>query len=140
MGDTERISAEEIYRQAFEGHRSASEFRLKVLGVWGASYAALAAAFAWTAREAPNADWQAPMAGSLATALFWLADRRNRDALRISRTIGEKVEARAVPATDERFFTELAKSKETRHGWLIDRFALLASVTLFAFALYRMSH
>ena len=119
------ISMEELYKHMFEEHRFASEFRLKLLGSWGLTYAALAAAFAWVHREAPSLGSIITLLAAGFTIIFWVGDRRHRPAIKGPKIIGSKIEndpAAGIPE-GRRFFTDVERG--ISHSKVIDYFAAI---------------
>ena len=55
-----------------------SEFRVKNINLWSATYVALAVVFAWTYENSPLTAWFIPVATALITLLLWAGDYRVR--------------------------------------------------------------
>jgi hypothetical protein len=126
----------ERYKLIFEEHHYASDFRVKIFTGWCIMYAGLAAAFVWVHSMSKSLCWVITVAGSLVTALMWLADVRNRSATRASKDAGVAIEKAAeagIPA-EQRFFERLETttraSKLSTHSRAIDLFASLMIILL----------
>jgi hypothetical protein len=124
------ISIDERYKQAFEAHRHASDFRGKIVAGWAASYAAVAGAFVWMQANHMSLTWVVTATATAITALMWIADLRNRAAIRRSKDVGASIEndpAAGVPL-DQRFFAGLDKG--ISHSSAINGFAVVAMLVL----------
>ena len=134
------IRTQELYKHMFDEIRFVSELRLKILGSWGVVYAALAAAFAWVHHEAPVLDWVVTLLAACFTVVFWLADCRNRPAIRASKEIGAAIETDPLSGVpeDRRFFasTERAEKEGTSHSLIISLFGLVMVLSLVGATLY----
>ncbi len=116
------IDPRDLYQQAFESLRHASDFRLKIIGGWAAMYTAFTGIFAWSVEHAPTTMWLVLLAAGVMTVLMWLADRRNRPAIGRAKDMGTFIEndpASAIP-TECHFFSGLDKG--VSHSKLIDAF------------------
>ena len=128
------IEVNDIYHQAFEAQRHASDFRARIIGGWLAMYTAFGALFVWV--WADRAD-VAPIVLMLAAALtpaWWTADRRNRPAIQEAKRIGRSIEQDStvpIPA-ERRFFSGLEKG--VSHGAIIDGFGVVSIATLIILA------
>ena len=124
----------ERYKLIFAEHHYASDFRVKIVTGWCVMYAGLAAAFVWVHSASKSLDWIVTAAGVIITALMWLADRRNRAALRASKDAGFAIEQDqdADIPTEQRFFARLtAESRDEKivtHSRAIDVLAIIMIV------------
>ncbi len=125
----------ERYKLIFAEHHYASDFRVKIFTGWCVMYAALAAAFVWVHSASKSLAWIVTAAGVIITALMWLADLRNRSALRGSKDAGLAIEEdqdAGIP-TEQRFFarltTESLVEKIMTHSRAID----VLSITMVVF-------
>ena len=105
------VTVDERYKQAFEAHRHASDYRLKLLLGWGAVYAAFAAAFVWAQTAVKPLSWIVTALWMGFTVVVWIADVRNRPAIRQSKAVGKAIEVDASAGIPEaqRFFSGLEK-------------------------------
>jgi hypothetical protein len=125
------LDKERQYELILEEHRYTSDFRVKIIGGLFAIYAALGLAFSWFQKEATSFSWIVPLFGAFITILFYLADKRNKQALDSSREIGENIE------NDEndpfplkrKYFSSLSKGPS--HAKLIQLFSIVSSILLF---------
>lgn len=124
------MSPDDHYKLIIEEHRFASEFRLKILAVWGAVYTALAAVFVWMYSAAMSIDWIVPLVGFVMTILLWIGDCRNRVAIGRSKDIGENLERKLNIPDDLQFFAKLGSCLSHSRG--IDIFGIAISVMLLA--------
>ena len=132
------VPIQDRYRQVFIQLRSASGLSFKIFAGWGATYAVLAAAFAWM--ESTPAllpfTWLVPFFGFGATILFWLADVRNRPGINLAKSVGAAIEA--DPASEipeaQRYFSRL--NQGLRHGVTINVFAIVMLVLLVIATIY----
>lgn len=125
----------ERYKLIFAEHHYASDFRVKIFTGWCVMYAALAAAFVWVHSASKSLAWIVTAAGVIITALMWLADLRNRSALRGAKDAGLAIEEdqdAGIP-TEQRFFarltTESLVEKIMTHSRAID----VLSITMVVF-------
>jgi len=121
---------DELYKHMLEEHRFASEYRLKILAIWGAVYAAFAAAFSWVHHEAPSLSWVVTLLAGAATLMFWAGDRRHRPAIRRPKVIGEDIEKQEPALHEDKQFFAALESKTISHSDLIDYSALAMLVLL----------
>ena|SRR5712664_1067781 len=131
------VTIRDRYREIFQAHRFASEYRLKILTAWGVAYAALAAVFAWAQSNVKRLSWTVPLLGVAITLLLWSADNRNHEVINNSKSAGAAIEAdgNAIPE-DQRFFAGLGAGMP--HSIAIKIFAigmlsLLAAATVYLF-------
>jgi len=109
-------------------------------------YAALAATFVWLTSESKPLARIIAVAAMVITALMWLADVRNRAALRASKDAGAAIEEHqdANVPTDQRFIarlkTESYFDKFVTHSRAIDVFAIAMIILLGAATWYLLSH
>jgi len=133
---TKPIDPKELYNQAFEAHRHASDFRARIIGGWAAMYTAFAAIFSWLQANNHKALTSVVLfAAAVMTLMMWLADMRNRPAIRRAKTIGARIEqdkASDIPE-DRRFFSKLEIG--IPHSAIIDVFAVTSLVVLLVAAL-----
>ena len=128
------IDPKGLYDQAFEAHRHASDYRVKIIGGWAAIYTAFAGVFVWVQTNQENLTWVVILAAGLMTVMMWLADIRNRPAIGRAKDIGANIEQDAdsgIPE-DRRFFSKLDKG--VSHSRIIDIFALVSLGILVAAA------
>src|ERR1039458_3939880 len=85
------VPIQEVYKQIFEAHRHASEFRLRILTVWGVVYATLSAVFVWTQSAMKPLSWTVTLLGVAFTLLLWMGDARNRPAIHRSKEVGAEI-------------------------------------------------
>lgn len=130
------IDINERYRQIFEEHRFASEYRLKLLTSWGAVYVALAAVFAWMYKVSRPADWIVPLLGIFVTFLFWAGDARHKHAIGRSKSVGERLEKRLHD--EEKFFRDL--NYNISHTFVINVFAILMLILLILAVIWLVSN
>lgn len=134
------IDITERYKLIFQQDNHASDFRVKIIQIWGLLYAGMTAAFIWLQAEAKPLSWIAPAAGALVTVLMWFADRRNCDAFVKWRRIGYELEsnpAAGIPQ-EERFFDSKSntslwqkiRSIIKTHSFFISIFSLTMFVVL----------
>ncbi len=99
----------ERYKLIFAEHHYASDFRVKIVTGWCVMYAGLAAAFVWVHSTSKSLDWIVTAAGVIITVLMWVADHRNRAALRAAKDTGFAIEQDqdADIPTEQRFFARL---------------------------------
>ena len=124
------IDVKDIYDQAFEAHRHASDYRVKIVGGWFAMYTAFAGVFVWVHTNAAALIPAVVLATAVMTLVMWLADIRNRPAIGRAKSIGEHIEkdpTLAIPP-DRHFFSKLGTG--VPHGWLINGFALASFAML----------
>jgi membrane-bound metal-dependent hydrolase YbcI (DUF457 family) len=124
----------------FEEHRFASEFRVKIITGWCAIYAALAVAFVWANSNYPTSSWIILAAAVVVTILMWLADRRNRPAIRSPKNIGMAIEidkTAAIP-DEQRFFSSLEKG--ISHSLIIDVLSIVLLIIFVLAAWYLWKH
>lgn len=140
------IDISERYKLIFEEHHYASDFRIKIVTGWCVMYAGLAAAFVWLHTTSKSVAWVVTAVAAVITALMWLADVRNRAALRASKDAGAAIEQHqdaSIPA-DQRFFarlkTESLVERFVTHSRAIDVFAIAMVVLLGAATWYLCSH
>ena len=139
------IDISERYKLIFEEHHYASDFRVKIFQGWCVMYAALAVAFAWVHAASRAVTWTITSAGIVVTVLMWLADVRNRAALRASKDAGGAIEqdAKADIPENQQFFTRLATSssfeKFVTHSWAINIFSIVMILLLLAASWYLWS-
>jgi hypothetical protein len=114
----------ERYKLIFEAHKHASDFREKIVRGWLLTYAALAVALGWSQGkpETIGVSWIFSAMAVFLTALMWVADFRNRDALTRSKAAGEAIEERIEIPPKERFFAGLTPARLT-HSLAVDIFA-----------------
>jgi hypothetical protein len=120
------INIEERYKLIFEEHRVTSDLRVKLFTGWCGMYAALGAAFAWTIESQKVQSWIITAIASLVTVIMWLADIRNRPAMRALREVGVSIENDVNSGIPEgqRFFTKLNLDKSClTHSCVIDIFS-----------------
>ena len=125
------IDIAERYKLIFAEHHYASDFRVKIFTGWCAMYAALAAGFVWAYSASKPLMWVIALLGFLVTLLMWLADYRNRAALRASKDAGTAIEQHedaAIP-DEQRFFARLNPrscfEELATHSFAINVFAAL---------------
>ncbi len=120
------IETRDLYQQAFESLRHASDFRVKIIGGWAAMYTAFTGIFAWSIDRAPGIMWVVLLAAGVMTVLMWLADYRNRPAIGLAKDIGTDIENAAASAIPMkcRFFSRLDKG--VSHSNLIDAFGVIS--------------
>ena len=124
------VTVRDLYKEIFQAHRFASEYRLKILTAWGAVYAALAAVFVWAQSNVKRLSWTVTLLGIAVTLLLWSADYRNRPAIHRSKAVGTAIEqdaANAIPET-QRFFAGLEVGMS--HSTVINIFAIVMLVLL----------
>lgn len=120
------IDVKDLYQQAFEAHRHASDFRAKIIGGWAAVFTAFAGIFVWTLANRPQRAWMVPIAGLVLNVMMWLADRRNRPAIGRAKDIGKAIEeADNNVAEPLRFFSKLDNG--VPHSKLIDAFGWISA-------------
>jgi len=136
----------ERYKLIFEEHHYASDFRIKIFTGWCAMYAGLAAAFVWVHTTSKSLTWIITGAAAVITALMWLADVRNRSALRASKDAGAAIEldtSAGIPE-DQRFFaclkTDSLFERLLTHSRAIDTFSIVVLVLLIGATWYLCSH
>ena len=140
------ISISERYKLIFEEHHYASDFRIKIFTGWRVMYAGLAAAFVWVHTASKSLSWTITGAAAVITALMWLADVRNRSALRASKDAGAAIESdRTAEIPDaQRFFTRLKTDslfeRLLTHSRAIDTFSIFMLVLFVAATWYLCSH
>ena len=140
------IDSTERYKLIFGEHQHASDFRMKIIEIWGLIYAAHAAAFGWVYSASPVSSWIAPALALLATVLMWIADSRNRDALRGSKDVGAEIErdTNAGIPESQRYFARLARKsfleRVITHSFAIDAFSILMILLLLFATLYLFSN
>ena|SRR5579859_1966607 len=119
------IEVKDLYSQAFHAQRHASDYRAKIIGAWGAMYTAFAGVFLWVQSNNRALLWTVTLAAAVMTVMMWLADIRNRPAIKRAKEIGEHIEKAPESQISEelRFFATLDQG--VRHGWIIDIFALV---------------
>lgn len=131
------VTIEERYKRMFEQLRFASEIRFKIFAAWGSAYVALAAMFAWIqSSNVKTLSCLVPLLGTVATIVFWLAERRNRPAIGAAKSVGDAIEADPAAEIPEqqRYFSKLEEG--VRFGVIVDVFAGLAVVVLLAASVY----
>ena len=119
------VNIDERYKQAFEAHRHASDYRLKLHVGWGAVYAAFAAAFVWAQTAVKPLSWIVTALWLGFTIVAWIADVRNRPAIRQSKDVGKSIEeddSAGIPE-GQRFFSGLEKG--VSHSTAINVFAIV---------------
>ena len=129
------IDVKDVYEQAFNAHRHASDNRAKIIGGWYVVYTAFAAVFAWSETNRPHVSWMIAVAGAVAILALWLADRRNRPAIKRAKDIGAHIEQDPTVGIPEQrhFFSKLDKG--VSHRLLIDIFGWLSMVMFLGAAL-----
>jgi len=129
------IDVKDVYDQAFEAQRHASDFRAKIIGGWAASYTAFAALFVWVRANHEKLVWVVAIAAAVMTLMMWFADVRNRPAIHRAKAIGERIESATASGIPEewRFFATLDKG--IPHSSIIDCFGALSLVMLIGAAL-----
>jgi hypothetical protein len=139
------IDATERYKLILAEHHYTSDVRLKIFQGWCLMYAAAAAAFAWVHHESKPLDWLVTAAAVVMTALMWLADARNRTAMRACREVGLAIErdpASAIPE-DQRFFPRLSAREFFKrimtHSRVIDFFSSAMIILLIGATRYLWS-
>lgn len=133
------VPIEVRYKQVYAQLRFTSGLSFRIFAGWGATYAALAAAFAWMQSTPGMSEftWAVPMLGFGATILFWLADVRNRPGINLAKSVGAAIEAdpeSGIPET-QRYFSRL--NQGVRHGVTINAFAIVMLV-LFGIATFNL--
>jgi len=126
------IDALERYKLIFEEHHYASDFRIKIVTGWAVMYAGLSAAFVWVYSVSKSLTWIITAAAAVITALMWLADVRNRAALRASKDVGAEIEqCKDTVPEHQRFFVRLkTESCFLTHSFAIDMFAFVMVLLL----------
>lgn len=121
------VDVKDVYQQAFEAHRHASDFRAKVIGGWAAVFTAFAGIFAWAQANRLEGIWVVALAGLLLNVMMWLADHRNRPAIGRAKDVGKAIEEdQANGVKDEWcFFSKLDKG--VSHSCMIDIFGIISS-------------
>lgn len=138
-GDTgQKVGIDERYKQAFESHRHASDYRLKLLAGWGVVYGAFTVAFFWTQGNAKAISWIVPALGMVFTVFAWIADNRNRAAIRQSKKVGDALEAEMKLPDDQRFFYGLKDG--ITHSTAINVSAIVVLVLLGYATCYLLCH
>jgi hypothetical protein len=124
------VPIQEVYKQIFEAHRHASEFRLRILTVWGVVYATLSAVFVWTQSAMKPLSWTVTLLGVAFTLLLWMGDARNRPAIHRSKEVGAEIERDPTSEIPEnqRFFSGLEKG--VSHSRAIDVFGAIMLLLL----------
>lgn len=127
------------YKQVYVQLRFTSGLSFKIFAGWGATYAVLAAAFAWMQSTPGMSEltWAVAILGFGATILFWLGDVRNRPGINLAKSVGAAIEAdpeSGIPET-QRYFSRL--NQGVRHGVTINAFAIVMLV-LFAIATVKL--
>ncbi len=124
------VNIEDLYRHMYEEHRFASEIRLKIIAGWFAIYVALSVAFGWAIQHYPKYTWFISIAAAITTLIMWLADIRNRAAIRSPKVIGDAIEndPRAGIPESQRFFASLEKGFS--HSRLIDYLSIILLILL----------
>lgn len=119
------IDVKDVYQQAFEALRHASDYRAKIMGGWAAVLTAFAGIFVWGQDHRPDRFWIVAVAGLILNVMMWLADRRNRPALGRAKDIGMAIEEDASNGIKEerRFFSNLDRG--VPHSFMIDIFGWL---------------
>lgn len=145
------VPIEQRYQHAFEQMRFTSEIRFKILAAWGATYAALAAIFAWVHKDPSlqSLGFSVPIIAIGITWLFWLGDKRNGYALGAALESGRAIEDARESAIPEgqRYFQLLPnsknkevknkeKSRATSHGCVILIFSIITTILLSFFSGY----
>ncbi len=127
------IVIKDVYEQAFQAQRHASDFRAKIIGGWAAMYTAFAGAFVWVQVNEKALVWFVLCAAVAMTLMMWGADHRNRAAIKRAKEIGEALENDPAAGIPEqwRFFNALDQG--IPHGVIIDIFAI-ASLAILAVA------
>ena len=140
------IDSLERYKLIFGEHQHASDIRMKILEIWGLIYAALAAVFGWAYSASPVFSWIVPALALFATILMWIADSRNRDALRSSKDVGAEIErdTNAGIPENQRYFDRLARKsffeRVVTHSFAIDAFSILMILLLLIATFYLFSN
>lgn len=111
----------ERYKLIFQEHQFASEFRRKIITGWCTIYMALAIVFTWVNENFCTLNWLVTTVGIAVTILMWTADKRNRQAIGLSKEIGAKIEEAAGIDNKQQFFSRL--NKGFSHSTAIDIFA-----------------
>ena len=130
----EKVGIDERYKQVFEAHRHASDYRLKLLAGWGVVYAAFAAAFVWAQSAAKSVSWIVTALWMGLTALVWIADVRNRPAIHQSKRVGEAIEEATKVPDNQKFFSGLDKG--VSHSTAIDISAIVMLLLLGVATIY----
>jgi len=128
------VTIRDRYREIFQAHRFASEYRLKIATAWGVVYAALAAVFVWAQSNIKRLSWTVSLLGVAVTVLFWIADCRNRPAIHRSKLVGAAIEADPTIPENQRFFARLDEG--ISHSTAINIFAIVMLLLLAAATLY----
>lgn len=126
------IELKDLYSQAFEAHRHASDYRAKIVGGWAAMYTAFAGLFVWVRSNHRESLRGVAVAAGVLTLLIWLSDMRNRPAIRRAKAIGKNIEEAPISDIPEarRFFATLDQG--VSHSAIIDGFAILTLGMLLA--------
>ena len=136
----------ERYKLIFAEHHYASDFRVKIVIGWCLMYAGLAAAFVWVHSTSKSLDWIVTAAGVIITVLMWVADHRNRAALRAAKDTGFAIEQDqdADISTEQRFFarlkTESRVEKNVTHSRAIDALSIVMVISLGFATWYLLSY
>ncbi len=136
----------ERYKLIFAEHHYASDFRVKIVTGWCLMYAGLAAAFVWVHSTSKSLDWIVTAAGVIITVLMWVADHRNRAALRAAKDTGFAIEQDqdADIPTEQRFFarleTESRVEKYVTHSRAIDALSIVMVISLGFATWYLLSY
>ncbi len=126
------VDMTERYRLAVGQYKLAADIRIKIIQGCGLIYVGLALAFAWAQAGPKHLSWMATTAGILATALLWLAEKRNRSALGAAKNVVDAIDAaepHPIPS-EQRVFG--GPGDWLPHGLLID----IAAALITAFLLY----
>lgn len=121
------LDVKDVYQQAFEAHRHASDFRAKIIGGWAAVFTVFAGLFAWSQTNRPDKPWIIPLAGLVLNVMMWLADIRNRPAIEEAKRIGRAIESDTANGlkAEWHFFSKVERG--VTHSQMIDAFGLLSS-------------
>jgi len=122
------LTIEDRYKLLYDEHKFASEFRLKLIISWFASYAALGVAFAWIQEHSKPSSWIITTITIVITIAMWLADYRHRTAIGSLKQAGQSIEKSENIPEDQRFFSGL--NKGVRHGTLIDVLSVIILLAL----------
>jgi len=125
------IDIAERYRLIFDELHHTSDFRIKIMQIWGLIYAALATLFVWVHSAAPLFSAWIPALAAFMTILMWIADFRNCMGIRTSMRVGANIETGASVPDGQRFFTSI--DRRSISGKILSHFAV---ITMFSVGMF----
>lgn len=132
------IEIQERYKLIYQEHHYACDFRVKIFTGWCTIYAALAIAFTWIQNEIPSYSWIITLIGLIITILMYLAELRNRAAIKATKDIGKNIESDgyATIPEEQRYFHKINLYNGITHSIIINIFTTLMIIIFISLSVY----